>query len=147
MPDPVCSLIAFCDLVVTEQNTGKNTLVGTFHSLAWPQFPFTIPRFFVHVAISNLVLTGKPISIAINVKQPQTGAVVGSFGMPVNIPIPPDPPKEPIVVNFNIPFTNVVFPSPGDYAIEILFDGEHVGERILAIRQRPLNPPINPQNI
>ncbi|MCE0497362.1 MAG: hypothetical protein LV481_05380 [Methylacidiphilales bacterium] len=141
MPDPVLSLIAFCDLTVVEQGTGKNTLVGLFQSFHSQQFPFKAQRFFVHVSLTNLVMEEK-VTLAVNVKQ-ATGAVVGSFGLTANLPKPPPSAIGPIYINFNIPLTNVTFPIPGDYIVEALYNGEPVGQKPLHVHQASLpNPNI-----
>ena len=147
--EPVCSVIVFCDLVITEYGSGKNSLIGSFPNLGNPQFPFSVPRFFVHVSIANIVPTDKPVYAVINLKQVASGAVVGSAS--VTVPILKNLPKSApgMHINLNVPFQNVTFPAPGDYECEVLFDGERIGDRILDVEQVALpqtNPPPNPLN-
>ena len=129
--EPVCSVIVFCDLVITEHVTGKNSLIGTFPNLASPQFPFMVQRFFVHVSITNVVPIEKPVSIVLNLRQTASGAVLGSVGFPVTVPILKNQPKSTsgMHINLNVPFQNVTFPAPGTYECEVLFDGERIGAR------------------
>jgi hypothetical protein len=144
--EPICTVIVFCDLIVTEQGTGKNSLIGSFPSLMSPSFPLVIPRFFVHVSIANFVTTGQKVNIAVNLKNVATGAVVASVGMPVTIPpmTVQTTPARGMGVNLNIPLMNVTFMVPGAYKCEVLVDGEPTGDgRILDVLQIPQQPPAN----
>ena len=143
----------FCDYVIVEAQSGKNSLIGTFPSLASPQFPFTTSRFFVHVTISNFIPSEQAINLAVNLKNLHTGAVVASVGMPVTIPFPKDQrlPPNGAHITMNVPFQNITFPSPGAYLCEVLFDGESIGGRSLEVLQiakphAPFLPPIAPES-
>jgi hypothetical protein len=147
--EPVLSLIVFCDSVIVEQGSGKNSLIGTFPSLASPQFPFLLQRFFVHVSVTNIVPTPTPVSIVVNLKA-ASGAVLGSVGFPpITIPALKNQPIPAggMNINLNVPFQNVAFPAPGTYECEVLWDGELIGNRKLEIVQaiQQINPPQNPQ--
>jgi hypothetical protein len=149
--EPVCSVIVFCDLVITEHGSGKNSLIGTFPYLANPQFPFLVQRFFVHVSIANVAPIEKPVTIVLNLRQTASGAVLGSVGFPVTVPILKNQPKSMsgMHINLNVPFQNVTFPAPGSYECEVLFDGERIGARLLEVQQialPQLNPPPAPPN-
>jgi hypothetical protein len=152
--EPVCTVIVFCDYIITEANSGKNSLIGTFPNLASPTFPFLVQQFFVHASISNFVPTGQPINLAINLKQQTSGSVVGSVGMPIMIPILKNQPQAPSggQIALNIPFKNVTFPAPGSYLCEVLFNGDEIGRRMLDLvqipqRQMPFSPQSNPPMI
>jgi hypothetical protein len=147
--EPVCSVIVFCDLIIVEQMTGKNSLIGTFANLASAQFPLVVEKFFVHASISNVAPTQTPIAIATNLKQKDSGMVLGSTGFTTAVPFLKNQPLPPsgIQINLNVPFQRVAFPAPGVYECEILFDGSVIGSRMLDVvyAQPPqLNPPQNP---
>ncbi len=146
--EPVCSAIVFCDLVIVEHITGKNSLIGTFPNLASPQFPYLLERFFVHVSISNIVPTEKPVLLAVNLKQPTSGGVLGSVAFPITMPVLKNQPlpSSGMQINLNIPFQRVTFPSPGTYECEVLFDGDPIGHRALELVQIQ-RPQINPPQI
>jgi hypothetical protein len=150
--EPVCTLIVFCDYVITEAISGKNSLIGTFPTLASPQFPHFVQQFFIHVTISNYVPTGQPINFAVNLKQVASGAVIGSVGSSITVPIIKGQSLagSGMQFNMNVPFRNVSFPAPGAYKCEVLFNGEPIGERILELvqvaqRQMPFLPPQQQQ--
>jgi hypothetical protein len=146
--EPVCTVIVFCDLIITEQGTGKNSLIGSFPNLSSPQFPFFLPRFFIHVSLANFAIGGQRINVAVNLKQVASGAVVASVGMPIAIPpmqVQTSPPRG-MGINLNVPFQNVTFTAPGSYKCEVLVDGDPVGEgRILDVLQIPQAPATNIQ--
>ena len=146
--EPICTLVVFCDYVITEAISGKNSLIGTFPSIASPQFPFFVPQFFIHVTISNYVATGQPINVAVNLKQVASGAVIGSVGSSITVPVPQGQvvTSSGMHLNLNVPFRNVSFPAPGAYKCEVLLNGDLIGERILELvqvlqRQSPFLPP------
>ena len=147
--DPVASLIVFCDHIITEQGSGKNSLIGTFQHLGSPTFPFFYPRLFVHIAVTNFTpSSNKTASLAVNFKNTQTGAVVASLGFPLNLP---PTPKEKLPANgvkllFNLPLQNLMFQTPGVYECEVLFNSEPIGSSFLEVVQVPHpQPPFTPQ--
>ena len=152
MPDPVATLIVLCDHIITEQGSGKNSLIGVFQQLASAQFPFVYPRIFVHIAVSSFVPSGKQEHLAINIKSQQSGGVIGSVPVPLNFNIPKDKiPTKGIKLNFNLPLQNLVFPDAGIYVCEVLLNGESIGETYLEIVRVPHaqppfhgNPPFPP---
>ena len=147
--EPICTLVVFCDLVIVEQNTGKNTLVGTFPALVSATFPLAYQQLFVHVSISNFVDDEAPCTVVVNLKQNHSGAVIGSAAIPIKLPNRPQ--DKNWTFNVNIPFRNIIFHTPGPYVCEILLDGAVIGSRILEIRQhlpnqdKPTLPPAAPQ--
>ena len=146
--EPVCTCIVFCDYVITDATSGKNSLIGTFPSLQSPKFPLTLPQFYIHTTISNFVNRGEAILIAVNLKNVQSGAVIASVGSPVTISPAQTQQSLPngLNLNLNIPLQNVTFPSPGLYECEVLFNGDKISQRILEItlqaqgQQAPQNP-------
>ena len=82
--EPICTFIAFCDYVITEAGTGKNSLIGTYPTLATARLPLVIPQMMVHITISNLILQQKDANVVINFKHQASGAVLGSS--PLKIP-------------------------------------------------------------
>ena len=139
--EPVCAVIVFCDLTVVEQNTGKDTLVGTFGHLTTAHFPFFMPRFFVHVAIENITPTDQTINIAVNLKHLQTGGVVGSTAFPMTLAAHKGITRARF--NLDVPLHKISFPGPGAYECEVQLDGERIGSRILEILQAtPPQPPL-----
>lgn len=132
--EPICTFIAFCDLVITEAGTGKNSLIGTFPSLAAPSFPFPVPQITIHVTISNFGIGSKDSSVAVNLKQQSTGVVVGSRAVQLPVIWQKSLSSMGSSFNLNMPFQNVIFPAAGAYLCEILFDGESIGDRILELK-------------
>jgi hypothetical protein len=148
--EPVSLAIVLCDHIIVEHGTGKPTLIGVFHVLGAPQFPFKLPRFIVHAPLTNFALGSEQHSATVNIKNMGTGGIVGSLSLPVKVPasLPPGQTPDALVLNLNLPFNNITFPSPGTYEIDVLYDGESIGKKYLPIKQvaaaqsNPTSPPI-----
>lgn len=146
--EPVCSLIVFCDLIVVEQGSGKNSLIGTFPNIASPVFPFVVQRMFVHVEITNIVPEQRPVTAVVNIKA-ASGAVLSSFGPPpLMLPVLKNQPPSSsgLHVNLNIPFQNLGFHVPGTYECEVIWNGDLIGSRkfdVVHITPPQINPPQN----
>lgn len=134
--EPICQVIVFCDSVIVEAGTGKNSLIGTFPTLQSQTFPLAVGRIFIHFTISNFVPDGQLVQIAVNLKQESSGGVIGSFATKLNMPVM-DAKAPSSGMNLNVPLNNVIFQTPGSYKCEVLFNGEVVGSRMLDIIQRP----------
>ena len=137
--EPVCLAMMFCDYVIAEQGSGKITLVGTFHSLSAPVFPFRIPRFFIHAPITNLIFGPEAKNATLNLENFATKQVVASLSIPIAVNLPPDQLRnsENFILNLNFPFQNVVFHSPGDHEAIALYDGIEISRRKLKVVQIP----------
>jgi hypothetical protein len=143
--EPVCSLIVFCDLIVVEQGSGKNSLIGTFPNIASPVFPFPVARMSVHVEITNIVPEQKPVTAVVNIKA-ASGAVLGSVGPPpIMLPVLKNQPPSSsgLHVNLNVFFQNLGFHAPGTYECEVIWNGESIGSRKFDVVHIP-PPQINP---
>jgi hypothetical protein len=138
--EPVCTAIMFCDLVVTEATTGKNTLVGTFGQFNAPQFPFFTPRFIVFVSITNMEVKDS-IAITVNIRAPRTGAVLGSVSANLNRdPVQPIPAGTVPSVDLPLPFQNVPFHDAGRYEVAVLVDGSEIGHRDVFVNRLNIHP-------
>lgn len=139
--EPKCTFIAFCDLVITEAGTGKNSLIGTYPSLATPKFPLVVPQMIVHVTISNFLPGERDASIAVNIKDQGSGAVLGSRALQLPLAFQKSLNTSAANFNVNVPFQNLIFQAPRPYICEVLFDGDPIGSRVLEVRQQPVPKP------
>lgn len=142
--EPVCSAIIFCDYVIVEARTGKNSLIGSFPNIGSSRFPLVVPQMYVHTTISNFSPTGKQNTVVVNIKQKSSGAVIASAALPITVPVPKEPFTNGMHINLNVPLRNITFRSEGIYECEVLVDGEQVGTRMLEIRLKAAPPPQIP---
>ena len=150
-PEPVITSIILSDGAITEQGTGKVSMIGCFNSIAVPKFPHVHPGFFANIGITNLPPGGSKIALTIRVEVESTGHVLGSAGGDIEFgaPTPGDVPFDlrKMVVDIPIRFGPVVFPQPGPYSIVVLVNNERLLARNLILQlptvasQATQNPP------
>ncbi len=109
----------------------KVNIIGVFETINAVKFPVTHPKFVVVGSIApskdkfkmGVVLSdneGKPLMGNANEKE-------------INLP------KESVKRNFNfiVEIINPTFPRPGGYKVQILVDGERIGEQSLKVLEVP----------
>jgi hypothetical protein len=136
MSDPVCVSIVLCDLVVREQGTGKNSLIGCFNNFAHFQFPFMAPPVYFMAALTNLTPGTKELNVTIRIEDRATGFVLQGVGGQVQFPAPNLVTKELVV---EVVFVSAPFwiQKPGDYEVNVLVNNSQAGKRILTVTQIP----------
>ena len=140
--DFLASSILLSDMAVREEGTGKLSIIGSFQGFNAASLPFVSPRFFVVVAITNFVKTPKAFDVTARIEDPRTGHVVGSVSAHLQI-------KEGAIVPRNayievpVPFPQVMFPSGGEYKVEILVYNISAGARYVAVNTQTTNPQLS----
>jgi hypothetical protein len=129
--EPTLTLgIIFSDMVVREQGTGKNTIIGSFGCYNLPQFPIQVPPFYTTVFVSNLTPDVAAMDVTARVENPQNGIVLASTAAKVQFS---KPPNRNDVTEVSVPIFNLGFPAAGLYKIVVLVNNEKVGERDLPV--------------
>jgi hypothetical protein len=115
----------------------KLNIIGVFETINAVKFPVTHPKFVVIGSIApsknkfkmSVVLSdedGKPLMGKLNEKE---------------IDLPAGAPNKNF--NFIIEIINPSFPKPGDYKVQILVEGEKIGEQSLKVLEAPKPPGIS----
>jgi len=129
MPELLALLTA--DDVYQEPRTGKHTVFGTYNHLYAPSFPWTQRVFVVFLAFTDC--QGK-VSLALRLidKEELRPPVLQNeidlwFANPLKV--------------VELPFygTNLVFPEPGEYRLQIYAAGQLLGEKRLVVLRGSMN--------
>ena len=132
MSDPVTVSIILSDLVICEQGTGKNSLIGVFNNFNVPQIPFPTPLFFITVALTNMPATPRTFNIAVRIEDPSTGHVLKSVGGEIKFRDSSNLSKE-FVFEVSIPVTPFFIPKPGHYEVKVFVNNSDAGKRLLTV--------------
>ena len=118
---PIGMAMVICDQIITEENTEKKTLVGTFNRIHASEIPFPLPTMSVFVSLTN----GKgEIPIRLRCVSQETGEEV--FQINGKVTFPNLLHVHELVFNLK----NVHFPHYGTYS----FDLESEGQFLLGAR-------------
>ncbi|MEW6725117.1 MAG: hypothetical protein AB1331_09490 [Bacillota bacterium] len=108
-----------CDAANASSNGNLNAL-GIFNTIVARRFPATHPAMTVVVQLELHRWETGPHSLRVE--------LVDADGRPVLTPMEADSNTGPenLITNYIFQLNNLTFPSPGDYAFEILVDGGHL---------------------
>ena len=130
--------LAVCDQIITDRVTGKQSLIGMFSTIHATKFPARQPQLCVHLSMTDG--RGKTrVAISIVDSDEERPPIVRGEGV-VDF-------KNPrAIANLGLQFFGLVFPSPGEYRVQILCDGTLLREARLQLiqakrRPRPARPP------
>jgi hypothetical protein len=130
--EPVAVSVMISDLVICEQGTGKNSLIGCFNNFNFPSFPFPTTPFYVTVALTNLLPSIKSYDVIVRIEDPKNGNVLRNAGTHLELSDPVVLTKE-IVIEVPVPVMPFLIPQPGHYVILVLVNNEQAGKRLLTI--------------
>jgi hypothetical protein len=119
------------DDVLREPRTGKHTIFGTYNHFYAPSFPWTQPVFVVFVAFTDS--QGRvPLALRLIDKEELRPPVLQTeielwFANPIKV--------------VELPFygTNLVFPEPGEYRLQVFAAGQLLGEKRLVVLKGSMN--------
>lgn len=135
---PYAQCLVVCDQVIREAGTGKHSLIGIFSHIGASRFPAMHPRLAVYLALSD-GLGNVPIRIAIVDARDSTRCLVQA-----ETQVPFQDPR--VVAEAAIDFPNLVFPTPGDYRVQLYADDNLLMERRLMVADMqpaaPQPPPV-----
>lgn len=138
-PVPVVLAMIICDAIHQDPATGKCTLLGTFSTINARQFPAVHRHLAVHVALTNGHGKTRIRLTLIGLDENQTplfsreGLI--SFADPR------------MVAELNFSLSNLSFPQPGEYRLQLHANEELLMERrlyLVLLPAAPLSPPADP---
>jgi hypothetical protein len=132
MSDPVCVSIVLSDLVICEQGTRKNSLIGCFNNFNCARFPFPTPLFFVTAALTNLDPEIKELNLRFRIEDPKLAHVLQSVGGTMKFGEPSNITKE-LVFEVPLPIPPFIIQKPGPLKIVILVNTEIAGSRLFMV--------------
>lgn len=119
--------IVLCERVTFDMLARRYALFGVSPAIGFPRFPAVLPPFFGYAAVSDIRMQSQATMRILDGE----GNVL--FAPPVNVTLTDtDPLAEGEIV---IPFMNVRIEKPGDYFVQLVIDGEPIGDRRLRVRQ------------
>ncbi|MFP4364575.1 MAG: DUF6941 family protein [Spirochaetia bacterium] len=131
--EAVCHALLFADKIITEKN-GKKGLIGVFSRFSFPQFPATVPMWFIYADVANI--TGKhkfSISLVDESSQKNILPIDGD----INIP------ETGRNLEIIIPVSRAAFQNPGNYVLSLKINGTEVAARTLYVTKAEQGPSIN----
>jgi len=130
MTEPVLIALLFADRVIVEENTHKKSIIGSFDHFFSPKFPVVFPPWFIYASVGNLK---QDADYTLNlVKDDGSDAVVIGF---TGRFIVKNPQANSDLI---LQVANAKFPSAGDYMLTFKIGTEHLGSRILHVKEVPL---------
>lgn len=132
--------IILSDGAIREVGTNKISLIGTFHNVNAPVFPFNV-AFFVTPSISNLRGKLDRAKIAIRVEDKSSSLVVASAAIEIGTQTEVKPTE---TLQIPIPI-GCAFGSAGLYSVVVLFQNEVVGARDLVVSHITMAPNLPSQ--
>ncbi|GIV01532.1 MAG: hypothetical protein KatS3mg015_0362 [Fimbriimonadales bacterium] len=128
------TLAKFCDYACTVDG-GKNALIGLFDTIGGEQYPLTHPTLFICVEFEfDMFEANQPAEIKLVLIDEDGKELVGVQG---NFEVPPPQDGRPATMFHAFRFDGLQFPKPGSYRLDILHNGEPVGEARLYLVQGP----------
>jgi hypothetical protein len=134
LPPPQVLALNVCDFIVVDPWTSKKTLIGLFSIIRAGQFPAFHPILSIHAALTN----GRGVVI-LKLRIVDTEEVHPAL-LEMEQPIDFRDPR--MVVDFyGSTERGIIFPSPGEYRVQLFADGELLSERriILLDASEPQN--------
>ena len=120
---PYVQAVIFCDML-TEDKTGKKTLIGVFDAINLETIPGSVPRFFIYVKIGGLA--NSTVTPEVRLKSP-SGTLFQFKGDPISLG--PGGASDIVVEATNPPFA-----VQGDHELEVLLDGQRRSVARLIVR-------------
>ena len=121
----------FCDYAC-HVDGGKSTLIGMFDTIGGAQFPLTHPTFFICVELEfQPIEGGRPVEIKL-VLIDEDGKEM--FGVQGNFEAPKGNAR-PATMMQAFRIDNMNFPKAGTYRLDIMGNGQPIGESLLYLVQ------------
>jgi hypothetical protein len=110
----------------------KVNIIGVFETINAVDFPVVHPKF---VVVGSIEPTKQVFKMALNIVDAMSGASVIENSTEREIKLPPE--GAPSNFNFIIEIVNINFPSSGNYRVEIVIDGNKLGDIPLKVVKAP----------
>jgi len=137
------TLAKFCDYACHIEG-GKGALVGMFDTIGGSQFPLVHPTFFMCVELEfEPAEAGKPAKVKLSLIDEDGKELMGVEGEFV---VPPAAGYKPATMFQSFRIDGMSFPKPGHYRLDVICQGEPIGEaRLYLVQAQPPPGNLSPQ--
>ena len=134
IPPPTPLSLIVCERVIVDAVTGQHSLIGTMPHVQASGFPVALPQMAVFAEFTNgRGPTALTLRIA-DVNEEREPVFAASVSIPMDDPL--------MVGCLVMGLANLVFPSAGEYRVQVLCGTILLTERKLMLM--PMNPPTQP---
>ena len=127
-------LAKFCDYAC-HVDGGKGTLIGMFDTIGGKEYPLTHPTFYVCIELEfEPIEAGRPAELRLVLIDEDGKELMGVQG---KFPVPRSTGPKPATMFQTFRVDRLKFPRPGHYRLDILYNGEPVGEAKLYLVHGP----------
>lgn len=128
--DPYPLALLCADRIITEAQTHKKSIIGTFNSLHARRFPAIFPPWFVYASFTNLD-AGRSYEIVVAIDTLEGDGHLFEARAALNHAGRTDQ------VEIAIPVPQVRFPEPGSYRVGVSIEGRELLSRMIRVRPIP----------
>lgn len=129
---PLVLALVLCDQIITEHQSMKKSLIGTFSSVTFGSLPAVYPRMFVYAALTNGQGKADAGLRCVFMDSPDG---IGRPLWEVSAPIAFDNPNRVVEICFEL--NGIAFKSPGLHTFELSCANELLIERRFQVQVRP----------
>ena len=135
-PPPKCKAILLCDHTIVEAVTGKVSIIGTFDSWRFPQFPHPTHPFTAFLQLTDGI--GK-YAVSVDVHDLQADQIIAQARIAEMVF-----PERKNKVNLMIPVPPMLLQHAGSYDFVVLADGQEIDRQQFQAVQITGGPPHAP---
>jgi len=130
-------LCKICEFASQQQN-GRHSMIGIFDNIVAPFFPIDHPPVYLCLQFEfDPVEAGEPMDVFIKFVDDDAKPLL-DFTASGEIPHDPNGGPTRLFMQFQIPLLR--FDRPGDYRLEVIFNGARIGEERLPVLLAPAIP-------
>lgn len=119
----------------TQQQNGRHSMIGIFDNIVAPVFPVDHPPFFLCLQFEfDAAEAGDPMDVFIKLVDDDARALL-DFTASGEVPRDANGGPTRLFMQFQIP--PMRFERPGDYRLDVVFNGKTIGEERLPVLQSP----------
>jgi hypothetical protein len=117
---PTCISVVICDDIYRDEQTKKLIIVGTFNQISAPAVPARHARMCVLITLTG----GRgEHEMTVAIEHAETGERSTEVSGPLEL-------ENPLLIcDLNLTLNGAVFPAYGKYWLDVLVDGELIGQR------------------
>ena len=120
----------FCEYA-TQQHNGRHTMVGMFDNIVVPAFPIDHPPFFLCIQLEFAPNESDKDMELLAVLIDEDGTQMMDIKASGGVPRDPKGGSTRLFIQFLMP--PIRFERPGDYRLDVMFNGKKVGEERLPV--------------
>lgn len=127
----------FCKLCeyATQQQNGRHSMIGIFDNIVSPVFPVDHPSFFICLQFEfEPAEAGEPMDVLVKLVDDDAKSYLD---FTASGEIPRDPTGGPIRMFMQFQIPGMRFERPGNFRLEVMFNGKRCGEERLPVVHAP----------